>query len=190
MGRLERALGSADIAAILLRLAPGDERTQINSVKALAPHVQDRDIALVLDGLPHIAAKAGADGAHLTGIDALTAEIGALQPARIAGVGGVFTRHDAMLAGEAGVDYIMFGEPDAAGTYPPFAATLERLAWWAEVFQPPCVGYAASIDEVGPILATGADFVAAGDFIWADDAKTHDIVRAIATQIATPEAVP
>ena len=38
-----------------------------------------------------------------------------LKPARIAGCGRLATRHDAMLAAEAGADYVMFGEPDAAG---------------------------------------------------------------------------
>ena len=35
-----------------------------------------------------------------------------LKPERIAGCGGLATRHDAMLAAEAGADYVMFGEPD------------------------------------------------------------------------------
>ena len=49
-----------------------------------------------------------------------------------------------MVAAEAGADYVMFGEPDAAGERPGFAAIEERVAWWAEVFEAPCVGYAAS----------------------------------------------
>ena len=49
-----------------------------------------------------------------------------------------------MLAAEAGADYVMFGEPDAAGHRPSFEAIAERVAWWAEVFEPPCVGFAAS----------------------------------------------
>ena len=30
----------------------------------------------------------------------------------------------------------------------------------------PCVGYAASHDEVAPLAQAGADFVALGDWIW------------------------
>ena len=36
-----------------------------------------------------------------------------LKPDRIAGVGGLSTRHDSMVAGETGADYVLFGEPDA-----------------------------------------------------------------------------
>ena len=58
-----------------------------------------------------------------------------------------------MLAAEAGADYVMFGEPDATGERPGFEAIEERVAWWAEVFETPCVGYAASLDEVAPLVA-------------------------------------
>ena len=148
--------------------ADSDERTLVNRAKAIAAVVQRRDIALLLDGRPDIAIRAGADGAHLTGIAALTAALGALKPDRIAGAGGLRSRHDAMLAAEAGADYVMFGEPDRDNLRSAFDAVLERIAWWAELFQLPCVGYAANLDEVGAIAQAGADFIALGDWIWTD----------------------
>ena len=65
-----------------------------------------------------------------------------LKPDRIAGVGGLSTRHDSMAAGEAGADYVLFGEPDAQRQRPSVEAIAERLQWWAELFEPPCVGFA------------------------------------------------
>jgi thiamine-phosphate pyrophosphorylase len=47
-------------------------------------------------------------------------------------------------------------------------AIAERLQWWAELFEPPCVGFAASIEEASEFAAAGADFVLVGDFIWSD----------------------
>ena len=73
-----------------------------------------------------------------------------------------------MTAGERGADYVLFGEPDSDGRRPSFDAIIERIVWWAEVFEVPCVGYAASCEEIAPLVAAGADFVAVGDFIWAD----------------------
>jgi thiamine-phosphate pyrophosphorylase len=172
------ALVAGDVAALLLRLQGADERTSINRAKTLAGAVQSRDVALLLDGLPEIAARAGADGAHLTGIAALTASIDGLKPGRIAGAGGLRSRHDAMLAGEARADYVMFGEPDRRGDRPPFAAVLERVAWWAELFEPPCVGYAASLDEVAPIAQAGADFIVLGEWIWTQEQTPAAIVEA------------
>ena len=135
--QLADALGAADIAAVLLRLPATDERGQVNHVKALAPTVQNRGAALLLDGHPDLAARAGADGSHLSGIEALGSAIATLKPARIAGCGGLETRHEAMVAAEAGADYVMFGEPDTNGGRPAFEAIAQRLAWWAEVFEIP-----------------------------------------------------
>src|ERR1700757_3243996 len=97
---LERALPLADVAAVLLRLKDADERTLINRIKTAATVEQRRDVALLIDGRPELVARAGADGAHLTGIEALRAALPALKPDRIAGAGGLRSRHDAMLAGE------------------------------------------------------------------------------------------
>ena len=89
---LERALGAGDVAAVLLRLAQSGERSLIERVKTIGAAVQSRDIALVVDGHPEIVARAGADGAHLTGITAFAAALATLKPDRIAGAGGLRTR--------------------------------------------------------------------------------------------------
>jgi thiamine-phosphate pyrophosphorylase len=88
---------------------------------------------------------------------------------RIVGAGRLRLRDDAMAAGEAGADYVLFGEP-IHGVAPPLEATLERLEWWAEIFQTPCVAYAAQAADVAPLAAAGADFVALGEFLWDADA--------------------
>ncbi len=163
---LDTVLDGSDVAAVLLRLEAGDERTLINRAKAIGSVVQRRDIALLLDGRADLAARAGADGAHLAGVEALTAALPALKPSRIAGAGGLRSRHDAMVAGEAGADYVMFGEPDGRGSRPSLAAVLERVAWWADLLEVPCIGYAGSLDEVAPLAKAGADFVALGDWLW------------------------
>jgi thiamine-phosphate pyrophosphorylase len=184
---LEAMIGPADVAAVLLRLAAADERTLINRLKLIAPAVQKAGAALVFEGPAEIAIRGGADGAHLTGIAAFSDALGRLKPDRIAGCGGMHTRHDAMLAAEQGADYVMFGEP-ADGRRPSFEAILERVAWWAELFEVPCVGFAAALDEVGPLAAAGADFVALGGI--PDDAQAAAAaIAAAAERLAAAEAV-
>jgi len=163
---LAAALAAADVAAVLLRLAAADERTLINRIKEIALVVQERGAALLLDGHPELVARSGADGAHLTGSESVKEVITGLKPDRIAGVGGLASRHDAMLAAESGADYVMFGEPDRGGKRPSFEAIHERVAWWTEVFEVPCVAYAAALDEVEELAA--AEFVALGDFVFSD----------------------
>jgi thiamine-phosphate pyrophosphorylase len=168
---LSGALDIGDVAAVLLRLAQSDERTLINHVKQLASLVQERGAALILDGHADLVARSGADGAHLTGINQFTQTFETLKPDRIAGAGGLLTKHDAMLAAEQETDYVMFGEPNKNGIRPPFETVEERINWWAELFETPCVGFAASHDEVAPLVKAGADFIALGDFVWSDPQK-------------------
>jgi thiamine-phosphate pyrophosphorylase len=189
---IEAALAAADIAAVLLRLAETDERTLIDRAKAMAAAVQRRDVALLLDGHPEFAARAGADGAHITGIEPFAAALALLKPDRIAGAGGLRSRHDAMLAAETGADYVMFGEPEHErrrdGRRMPFEELLERLTWWADLVELPCVAYAASLDEVGALAQTGADFIALGEWIWTEPQGAVAGIAAAAEILAAPAA--
>jgi thiamine-phosphate pyrophosphorylase len=168
LASLAGVLAAADVAAVLLRLKPTDQRTMISRVKALAPVIQAGGAAVLLDGHVELVARAGADGAHVTGIEAMQEALPGLKPDRIIGVGGLPTRHDSMAAGEAGTDYVLFGEPDAKGQRPSVEAIAERLEWWAELFEPPCVGFAQSHEEAREFAMAGADFVLVGEFIWVD----------------------
>jgi len=183
-GTLAEIFGTVDVAAVLLRLDEADERSLINKVKAAAPGVQRAGAALLVDGRPDIVARAGADGAHLVGPDALQTAVRTLKPNYIAGVGGLRSRHDAMVAAEAGADYVMFGEPDAAGRQPSHDAVIDRVAWWAEVFEIPCVGYATALGEIDALTAAGADFVAVGDALFKDprgpEAAAHEAAERLA----------
>lgn len=179
-----------DIAAVLLRFATADDRSLINRVKALAPPIQERGVAVLLNGHANLVARAGADGAHVSGIQAVNEALSALKPDRMVGAGGLHSRHDAMLAAEAGADYVLFGEPDPQGRRPRLEAIVERLAWWAEVFEPPCVGYAHALDEVGALAATGTDFILLGDAVWTDPRGPKSALTEAADILATTSATP
>ncbi|UFZ01457.1 thiamine phosphate synthase [Bradyrhizobium ontarionense] len=185
---LPALLAGADVAAVLVRLTESDPRSMITIVKALAPAIQSTGAALLIDGHPDIVARAGADGAHLTGIAALEDALPSLKPDRIAGSGGLSTRHDSMRAGELGADYVLFGERDAQGRRPSPDAVNERLAWWAELFEPPCVGYAVSLKEATDFVAAGADFVLVDDLVWSDARGPAAALGEIATAIRNVHA--
>ena len=177
--RLMQAMAGGDIAAVLLRLAAGDDRSRIERVKRLAGPVQANNVALVVEDNALVATRGGADGVHLTGGPAAVAEArSSLKSERIIGIGGLRARHEAMDAGEAGVDYVMFGEPRPDGSLPPLAAVIERAGWWAEIFETPCVAYAPDAESIPALVETGAEFVALG--AWAFD-EGQDI-RALVEQ--------
>lgn len=180
---LDAALAAADVAAVLLRLADGDERGLINKVKVLAPVVQGKDAALLLENNVALVARGGADGSHLTDIEGFTDALAQLKPDRIAGVGGLTSRHDAMAAAESGADYLMFGGAEADP-----AETLERVGWAAEVFELPCVAYANSAADIAPLIAAGADFVAL-DYVWRDQRGAAAALAEGARHLHLPEPV-
>src|SRR5258705_1767597 len=57
-------LARADVAAVLLRLKPTDQRSMIFRVKALTPAIHGNGAAPFVDGPVGLVARGGADGAH------------------------------------------------------------------------------------------------------------------------------
>ena len=167
--RLVEACSAGGIAAVLLRFAAADERTLVNGVKMLAPLAQESGAAALIaaEGAADLAVAAtrgGADGVHAAGVDAR--RLRERLRDRSVGAGNIRSRHDAMELGEAGVDYVMFGEPRADGSLPALETVVERASWWAEIFETPCVAYAPSLAAMSELLPTGAEFVALADAVW------------------------
>ena len=94
--------------------------------------------------------------------------------------GAIRTKDDAMGFGEAGADYLLFGEPRPDGSLPSLESVVERASWWAEIFETPCVAYAPSLDAVEPLAATHAEFIALGDAVWSHPDGPAAGVRAAA----------
>lgn len=186
---LAAAFEAAAIDAVILRLPETDDRSRINLAKAVAPIVQGKGAALMLAGYPELVARSGADGAHVTGLEAVGPALEILRgQERMCGVGGLPARHDAMEAAELGTDYVMFGEPRADGSVPPLSGVVERAQWWAELFHVPCVAYAPSLDDVAALAATGAEFVALGDYVFRAEIGIADAVKQAAAALASADA--
>jgi thiamine-phosphate pyrophosphorylase len=163
---LKAALDGADVACVLLRFATMDPGQRKTIAKALIPIAQGADAALLVDDDPQLAARSGADGAHVSGFSqALQDAIDSLKPDRIVGVGALENRDECMNAGESDIDYLMFGAPDDEE---PAETIRERAQWWAEIFNVPCVAYARSLADVDALARTGAEFVALEAAIWDD----------------------
>jgi thiamine-phosphate pyrophosphorylase len=186
---LEAALDAADIACVLLRWEAPDETTAKKIVKALGPIIQGHDAALLIEGDSQLAGRVNADGVHVPAFgEKFDQALESCHPDRIVGLGGVTMRDEAMTAGEKGADYLLFGEPGADHVPPSPARTLEWISWWSEIFEVPCVGFAASLAEIGPLAAAGADFVALADAVWSDPrGPAAAIAEAMAAITAAPE---
>jgi thiamine-phosphate pyrophosphorylase len=169
--RLAAALKAGDVASVLLRFLPGADSKRIAG--RLFEIAAARDAALLIEGDVRLVARLGADGVHVEARDVADA-VESFKGERIVGAGSLWLRDDAMTAAEAGADYVMFGEPGASSS---LEATVQRVLWWAEIFQTPCVAYAERLEDVAELAAAGADFVALGGAVW-DAESPEEAVRA------------
>ncbi len=173
------ACAEFDIASVILRTGTLDERAILARTEALWNVASKTGAALLLEDRADLVAKTKADGAHLANFPAQAAQIKSLKPRYIAGVAGLASRHDAMTAGEAGADYVMFGEP-VSGKRPSLEAITERVAWWAEIFEIPCVAFAATLGEIPALVHAGADFIALDEAIWSSGSPMEALAQATA----------
>lgn len=181
---LAEVVAAAPVASLRVRFEPGAEGEAKAIVAPLLKVAAAADCALLLDGDPRRAARLGADGAHVEGVgETLDEALDSLKPERIVGAGALRMRDDAMTAGEKGVDYVMFGEP--RGDAPPMALELllERVGWWAEIFETPCVAFAESVEAAHRLARAGADFIAVDRAIW-DAPSAVEAVRSLHAAIA------
>jgi thiamine-phosphate pyrophosphorylase len=171
---LAAALAAGDVACVLLRSAP-----ELKAIaQSLMPLVQERDAAFLVEGDPRLAARTGADGVHVAfSPDAVESALSSLGQDAIVGAGALERRDDAMSAGEAGASYVMFGEPDERGNRAAPELVLERVGWWTEIFNVPCVAFAGSLDDVGPLAEARAEFVALGDAVWNHPAGPAEAIK-------------
>src|SRR5918997_5509303 len=192
--RLAEACATGIVAAVLLRLAAADERSLTNLVKALAPAAQEHGAALIVAAegkadLATVAARGAADGVHVSGDPAQMRELRErLKDGRAIGAGHIRTKDEAMGWGEAGADYLLFGEPRPDGSLPSLHGVVERAAWWAEIFETPCAAFAPGLEAVGELAATHAEFIALGDAVWSHRGGPAAAVRAAADILGRQEA--
>lgn len=172
---LSAACEAGDVAAVILRLASADERALTALVKRAAPVAQAHGAALVVacpgftGDLVSVAARGGADGVHIDKPKELKDLRGRLSDGRILGVGGIETKHGAMEAGEAGIDYLMIGGRYPDGAAPDPETVLARATWWAEIFETPCIAVATAAEELLSLAETGAEFVGLESDLWTGD---------------------
>jgi len=192
--RLRAALAGGDVACLQLRLKGASDAAVLAAAAALTPICHQHDVALLVNDRPDLAAAAGADGVHVGQDDApYAAARAAVGADAIVGVTCHASRHLAMVAAEAGADYVAFGAFFPTATKAPKAtAEPALLAWWSEIMEVPCVAIGGITPaNCGALVAAGADFVAASAAVWTDPAGPGAAVAAFNRAIvATLESQP
>ncbi len=155
-------LDAAAAACLLIRRGGLDAVALRARVQALAPLAQARGVAVLLEDEAALAMALGCDGVHLSDPATYKAARQILGPEAIIGAACGDSRHDAMVTGENGADYVAFGALD-----PPQAPEADLIAGWQALMTVPCVALGArTSEEAGALARAGADFVALGPEIW------------------------
>lgn len=147
-GRLDALLGEGGVIGVLFESTDGmaDLRDVCRGreVGAFASTIQD---AQDLD----------ADGVLIDRVPEVEQARRRLGPERVVGARAKVSRHDAMVAGEAGADFIAFGDLD----HPVTERLIEILGWWSDLFVLPTLALAAPLDHAGAarLADARADFL-------------------------------
>ncbi len=185
--QLAAAFDGGDVACLQLRLKEAGDDEVLRAAEVLLPLTHDAGAALLINDRPDLALKSGADGAHVGQEDAPYAEARKLLgPDRIVGVTCHDSRHLGMEAAEAGADYVAFGAFFPTGTKAPKAhAEPDILEWWSGLMEIPCVAIGGiTVDNCGPLVRAGADFLAVVAGVWAHEDGPAAAVRAFNQEIA------
>lgn len=190
--QFEAALSAGDIACAQLRLKAVDgsgvpQDVITDAAEALLPIARAHDVAFLINDSPALAAATGADGVHLGQSDAAydTARSLLGEEATI-GVTCHNSKHLALVAGEAGADYVAFGAFFPTQTKDtPHLATPDILEWWRFATVVPSVAIGGVTPQnCAALVRAGADFLAVSSAIWGHSqgpaAAVEDFEAAIA----------
>jgi thiamine-phosphate pyrophosphorylase len=180
------ALDAGDVAALQLRLKDAPDDVIARAVDVLFPIARSRDVALILNDRPDLAARLGCDGVHVGQTDASCAEARRIMGLdRTVGVTCHDSRHLAMEAAEAGADYVAFGAFFETHTKEaPTHAAPEILTIWQETMQIPCVAIGGiTVETCAGLAEAGADFIAVSGGVWSYAEGPAAAIRAFNREI-------
>ena len=175
---LSRLLDGAEIACVRLDLASRDEARVTRIADAAREVCHARDVACVLSDHPALAGRLGLDGVHWRGATAQIRDLRRdLGDDAVVGAFCGASRHDGMVAGELGADYVAFGPAGETALGSGARAGRDLFAWWSETIEVPVVAEGALDEATIRDLASVADWFALGDEVWRSDDPLAELRR-------------
>ena len=200
LARCAEALDATSAATLIVR-APDGAAIDAKAASALVVMAQQKGVAALIQDDWRTARTLAADGVHVTARadidDAYRAARAGLDPGAIVGVDAGSSRHDAMMLGEAGADYVAFARQGEDEDEDAEADHVDLVVWWAQLFVVPVVAFGIETAEQARRMAEArADFIAApippeGDVsAWASGLRAALARDPAATEAAAPGATP
>jgi len=163
---LASLLDATDVACLRMVLASEDADDVARACDGAREVAHARDVPVVVAHHVALAARLGLDGVHLEGTRGLRDARKALGEEAIVGAFCGASRHDGLIAGETGADYVAFGPVGETGLSHGPIADPELFAWWSEMIEVPVVAEGGMTPSLISTLAPVADFIAPGPELW------------------------
>ena len=184
-GLLNDALHTGAIAAVLYSSNSTQEDPDL--MQGLMAQALSHEAAFIIADDISLAQNSAADGVHLLqGTELFDTAKKTLNSDSIIGVSSALNRHDAMLTGETGADYILFDANIAPSNPDTDTQTLKNLiSWWTEMFEIPGVTFAdADIEKNRALINAGVDFLCVTPRVTENAKSTNEIITALTQLIA------
>ncbi|MEM9796455.1 MAG: thiamine phosphate synthase [Pseudomonadota bacterium] len=167
--RLRAVLDAHPVACLRLDLSSRDPDRVTRAADLCREVAHGVDVPIVVTDHAAIVEKVGLDGVHLTDPRGLRKLRDAWGPDPIIGAFCGTSRHDGMVAGESGADYVAFGPAGETPLGDGSRAAPELFQWWSEMIEVPVVAEGALDAATIGALSQATDFIALGEEIWGAD---------------------
>lgn len=171
VANVEVALSGGDVASVIVPMGEMSEtQYRVHAIK-LVSIIQAAGAAAILVGDTQVLGRNEADGLFIaSGPDNLIEALEKFSPKKIIGFGGVKDRHQAMMAGDIGPDFVFFGKLNGDIKPEPHHKNIALAEWWSQLISIPCVVMSGSdLNSVIEIAESRADFVALGSAVFDND---------------------
>jgi thiamine-phosphate pyrophosphorylase len=185
---LASALSGGDVASVIIVQDALDEAAFMRAAEILVPVAQAAGAATLIAGDTRAIGRSGADGIHLPAEPRMVADaIKKSGGKSIVGANAGKTRDQALDVGEERPDYVFIGKLDGDTHEDAHPRNLEMAEWWAEIIEIPAIVMAGSIvASIAAVAATGVEFIALGQAVFASADPKAVVTEANAILSAKP----
>ena len=168
VAKLASVLAAVPIACVRVDLGPAPEVDWTRALNHLIEPCHAADVALVVTDHFRLVEPLGLDGVHLANTRTPLRDVRkALGADRIVGAFAGGSRHQGMVLGEAGADYVSFGPVGDTGILgDDTRAGDELFQWWGEMIETPSVAEGGVTVDDARRLTEHVDFVTPDPRIW------------------------
>ena len=164
---LDDTLSDSDVAILLLASDSIDRDSMNSNYKPIQRVAHQHKISALIQNNLEFANENDVDGIQIDELNALKETLAKSKSFEIVGATEIKSKHDAMIKGEAEIDYMFFGNittPESEFSPP---KVLELSKWWAENLKIPGVALAGqNLESIREIAITGIEFIAVRNAIW------------------------